>query len=186
MPRRKTSQSRCSSSVFITASPGPGELGGDLVGELELGPQGVSISFTAALTRFPSARPFTCGITRLITLPISCGEEAPDSATASPTIARSSSSESCSRHVAGDHLGLALLGLRGVGAAAVAVGLGGLEAALALALEHLDRIAAVVLLGLLERVRDQAQGMDALAVTRLERGLHVILHLVQHRHLVQV
>ena len=67
----------------------------DLVRELDLDPQGVSISFTAALTRFPSARPFTCGITRLITLPISCGEDAPDSATASPTISRSSSSDTC-------------------------------------------------------------------------------------------
>ena len=56
----------------------------------------VSISFTAALTRLPSARPFTCGITSAITLPISLGELAPDSATASPTIARSSSSEICS------------------------------------------------------------------------------------------
>ncbi len=73
-----------------------GELGGDVVRKLQLRPQGVSISFTAALTRFPSARPLTFGITRLMTLPISCGEEAPDSATASPTIARSSSSESCS------------------------------------------------------------------------------------------
>ena len=36
-----------------------GELGGDLVGELELRSQGVSISFTAALTRLPSARPLT-------------------------------------------------------------------------------------------------------------------------------
>src|SRR6185503_6994440 len=72
------------------------KLRGDLVRELDLDPQGVSISFTAALTRFPSARPFTCGITRPMTLPISCGEDAPDSATTLPTISLSSSSESCS------------------------------------------------------------------------------------------
>src|SRR4029079_12234586 len=74
----------------------PCELGGHLVRKLELRSQGVSISLTVALTRFPSARPFTCGITRPMTLPISCGEEAPDSATAFPTISRSSSSDICS------------------------------------------------------------------------------------------
>src|SRR6185503_10749905 len=72
------------------------KLGGDLVRELDMYPQGVSISFTAALTRLPSARPFTCGITRPMTLPISCGDDAPDSATALPTISLSSWSDSCS------------------------------------------------------------------------------------------
>ena len=55
-----------------------------------------SFSLTAALTRLPSARPLTFGITSAMTLPISFGELAPDSATASPTIAPRSSSESCS------------------------------------------------------------------------------------------
>ena len=73
-----------------------------------------------------------------------------------------------------DHLGLALLGLGEVVAAGVAVGLGGLEPALALALEHVDLVAAVVLLGLLQLVGDQAQRAGALAVARLERGRHVI------------
>ena len=75
---------------------GTGELGGDVVGELELRAHyAVSFSLTRALTRFPSARPLTFGITIAITLPISFGEDAPDSATASPTSASSSSSPSC-------------------------------------------------------------------------------------------
>ena len=48
----------------------------------------------SALTRLPSARPCTRGITSDITRPISCGDDAPVSATTSPTIACSSSSES--------------------------------------------------------------------------------------------
>src|SRR5204863_10188596 len=74
-----------------------GQLTGDLVGELELRPHyGFSFSRTTADTRLPSARPCTLGMTRDMTFPISLGESAPDSATASPTIECSSSSESCS------------------------------------------------------------------------------------------
>src|SRR3954451_20074700 len=71
-----------------------GQLRGHVVGKLQRGSQ-VSFSFTTALTRLPSARPCTFGITSDMTLPISFGELAPDSATASPTIAWSSWSESC-------------------------------------------------------------------------------------------
>ena len=76
----------------------PRQLGGDLVGELDLlaGHYGVSASCTAELTRRPSARPFTWGMISAMTLPISLGELAPDDATASPTMACRSSSESCS------------------------------------------------------------------------------------------
>jgi hypothetical protein len=90
------------------------------------------------------------------------------------------------RHVGGDDLRLALLGLGGVGPAAVAVGLGSLQAALALALEHLDRVRAVVLLGLLKGIRDHAKRMHSLALARLHGGLHVILDLIQQRHQLQV
>ena len=73
-----------------------------------------------------------------------------------------------------------------VRAAPVAVRLGGLQAALALALEHLHLIGAVVLFGLLEGVRDHAQRVHALALARLHRGPYVILHLIQQRHRLQV
>jgi len=76
---------------------GPCQLGGHLVGKLQLDAHyAISFSFTALLTRLPSARPFTRGITSAITWPISFGEVAPDSARASPTMALSSSSEICS------------------------------------------------------------------------------------------
>ncbi len=163
-----------------------GELRGDLVGKLELGPQGVSISFTAALTRLPSARPFTCGITRAHHLAHLLGRGGAGLGHGVADDRVQLLVRELLGHVGRDDLSLALLGLGGVGPPAVAVGLRGLEAALALALEDLDGIAAVVLLRLLESVGDQAQRMDALAVARLERGLHVILHLVQHRHLRQV
>ena len=77
--------------------PGTGQLRGHVVGELQRGSHyAVSFSLTTALTRLPSARPCTRGMTIDMTLPISFGEAAPVSATTSPTIAWSSSSESCS------------------------------------------------------------------------------------------
>ena len=76
---------------------GPRQLGGHLVAELDLlSHYGVSSSFAAPLTRLPSARPWTWGMTIAMTLPMSFGEVAPDSATASATSALSSSSEICS------------------------------------------------------------------------------------------
>ena len=80
---------------------GARQLGGHCVVEGELssshsdsGASRARRSFTAALTRFPSARPPTRGITNDITLPISRGSEAPASATAPSTSCPSSASES--------------------------------------------------------------------------------------------
>ena len=52
----------------------------------------LSRSRTAALTRFPSARPSTFGMTIPMTFPISLGSEIPASETAASTIFASSSS----------------------------------------------------------------------------------------------
>src|ERR687891_3021870 len=90
------------------------------------------------------------------------------------------------RQVRGDDLGLALLGGRGIGAAAVAVGLGGLEAALVLTLEHLDLVAAIVLGRLLELGHDQTKRVHALALAGLHGVPRVPLHLLQQRHPPQV
>src|SRR4051812_37684626 len=74
---------------------GAAQRGGDLVGELELAAhQPRSASCASADTRLPSARPSTRAIDAFMTWPMSLGELAPVSATASATIARSSSSES--------------------------------------------------------------------------------------------
>ena len=77
-----------------------------------------------------------------MTLPMSLGDEAPVSATASPTMASQLLVGELLGQVALDDLGLALLGLGELVAAGLAVGLGGLEPALALALEHGDLVAA--------------------------------------------
>jgi hypothetical protein len=55
----------------------------------------VSRALTSADTREPSAWPATRPIAAFMTLPMSCGPDAPTSAMASSTIAASSSSESC-------------------------------------------------------------------------------------------
>ena len=70
------------------------ERGGDLVGDLDLAAHQRSASCTSAETRLPSARPPTFGIAAFMTWPMSFGEVAPDSATASATMARRSSSDS--------------------------------------------------------------------------------------------
>src|SRR5205085_1201413 len=73
---------------------GPGQLGRDLVGDLDLAPQAESTSRTCAETRLPSARPPTSGIAAFMTAPMSFTDEAPESATACSTIARRSASDS--------------------------------------------------------------------------------------------
>ena len=68
---------------------GAAQLGRDLVGDLELAAHAQrSASCTSSLTRRPSARPATFAITADITLPISFGDAAPVSSTASATSAR--------------------------------------------------------------------------------------------------
>jgi hypothetical protein len=74
--------------------PGPAELGGDRVGQLDLSPHPPSTALTSRETRPPSARPSTAGSTVFMTLPMSRGDCAPASATARSTIVRSSASDS--------------------------------------------------------------------------------------------
>ncbi len=120
-----------------------------------------------------------------MTLPISFGDEAPDSATTSPTIARSSSSESwAGRYASMIAASRCSPSARSV-ARGLAVGVCGLQAALALALEHGDLVGlapACLLVRLLELVRDQAQSVHALAVARAHRVLRVGLYLFEQRH----
>ena len=74
---------------------GAAQRGGDLVGDLELAAHAQrSASCTRPETRRPSARPATRPIVAFMTLPMSLGDVAPVSASASATSARSSSSES--------------------------------------------------------------------------------------------
>ena len=73
---------------------GARQLGGHDVVELELRAHQESASLTLAETRLPSARPPTLGISTPMTLPMSAGVAAPDSAIASATSASSSSSPS--------------------------------------------------------------------------------------------
>ena len=95
LPRRNSSQSTWPSSARRIWSLEPLRAAGDLVGELELAAhQPRSASWASAETRLPSARPATRAIDAFMTWPMSLGELAPVSATASATIARSSSSES--------------------------------------------------------------------------------------------
>ena len=63
-------------------------------------------------------------------------------------------------------------------AARLAVGLGGLEALLALALEHGDLVAVAELRVLLQGVDDHPQGARALALAGLHRRAHVCLYLL--------
>ena len=86
------------------------------------------------------------------------------------------------RHVGLDDLCLALLGGGEIGSPAVPVGVGRLETALALALEHLDVTGFRLLGGLLQLVRDQPERVHALALARLHGVLHVVLHLLEDRH----
>ena len=96
-PRRKT---LAAEPVLELAENGvlrARELGRDVVveGQLAAGQRyAASFSRTAALTRLPSARPATFGITAPITLPIAAWSEAPLAAIASSTSRSSSSSES--------------------------------------------------------------------------------------------
>src|SRR5438874_2889924 len=71
-----------------------GELGRDVVGDIEHLFRQASFSFTSWLTTDPSALPETCGMTSAITRPKSRMLVAPFSAIASSTISSSSSSES--------------------------------------------------------------------------------------------
>src|SRR5690606_28421814 len=71
---------------------GAAERGGDVVADLDLAAHQPSTSRASAETRLPSARPATRSIASFITAPMSFGDEAPVSATACSTIARSSSS----------------------------------------------------------------------------------------------
>ena len=54
-----------------------GELGGDVVGELELRPHPVSDARTSSETRLPSARPSTAAIACFIDRPVSLADAAP-------------------------------------------------------------------------------------------------------------
>ena len=100
---------------------------------------------------------------------MSRGPAAPDSAIASSAIAASSSSESSAGRYARYQRASASSAAARSLAAALAVGLGGLEAALALAPQHRDLVVAAVLEVLLQRVGDQAQRADAVALARLHR-----------------
>ena len=162
---------------------GARQLGGHLVAELDLlSHYGVRSSFAAPLTRLPSARPWTCGMTMAMTLPMSFGDVAPDWATASATIALQLLVGHLLGQVGLDQLGVAL-GLAGqLVAAPLAEGLGGLQPPLALALEHGDLVVAALLDRLLELGEHHAQRARALAVARLERGVGVGLQLVEYGH----
>src|SRR5262249_54575932 len=86
------------------------------------------------------------------------------------------------RQVGLDHIGLGALGARLLVAAAASVGLRGLEPLLALALQHRDLVAVAELRVLLERVRDQAQRRNAIALAGAHRGLRVLLNPLEDRH----
>ena len=94
LPRRNSSHSTWPSSARSTASPLARQLGGDLVGELDLLTHSELRSRTSAETRLPSARPSTSAIAAFITWPMSFGDVAPVSAIARGTIPRSSASGS--------------------------------------------------------------------------------------------
>ena len=124
-----------------------------------------SFARTSSLTRLPSARPAALAITADITLPISCCDCAPVSATASATSRLELLLGDLLRQVAVDQLGLGLLGRGRLVAARLAVGLGGLGAPLALALQDRDlallvELAARLLRLLVERVEQQPQRRD--------------------------
>ena len=117
-----------------------------------------------------------------MTLPMSFGDAAPASATASATIALQLLVGDLLGQVGLDQLGVAL-GLAGqLVAAALAEGLGRLQPPLALALEHRHLVVAALLGGLLELGQHHPQRAGALAVARLQRGVGVGLQLVEHRH----
>ena len=139
----------------------------------------VSCSFAAPLTRLPSARPLTLGMTIAITLPMSFGDVGAGLGDRVGHDRPELLVGDLLGQVALDQLRLAL-GLAGqVVAAALAEGLGGLQPALALALEHLDLVAGAVLLRLLQLGHHHAQRARALAVARLQRGVGVGLHSVR-------
>ena len=118
----------------------------------------------------PSARPSDLAITAFITWPMSLGAEAPVSAIAAATIASSSSSCELRRQVPCDQLGLGLLLLGELGAAAVAELRGGLQPALALAAQHRELVVAALLGGLLQLGQHQPQRADALLLAGLHRA----------------
>ena len=87
LPLRNTSHARWVSSDFSTASSEPASSvatsGSSVIWLRTIYP--ASCSFTSSLTRRPSARPCAFAITADITFPISFGDCAPVSATASAT-----------------------------------------------------------------------------------------------------
>src|SRR6185312_16800636 len=74
------------------------------------------------------------------------------------------------------------LRLRLIGPVALAKGLGGIEAPLALALERCDLVALALLLLGLQGVDEHAEPADTLLLACLHRGLHVLLHLFEDAH----
>ena len=140
----------------------------------------MSLSRTSALTRVPSTRPPSFGIT------------APLAHVTGPRRARFGDrgiDRACQLVVG--HLGgqialdlprLGLLGLRAVLAAAVPVCGCDLQAALSLSPQDRDLVVATVLGGLLQRVGDHAQRRDAVALSRLHRRPRVALNLFENGH----
>ena len=174
----------------MIASPGPASsLATSLVSSSCVAHYAVSFSLTTALTRLPSARPCTRGITIDMTRPISFGEAAPRLGHHVAHDLVQLLVGELRRHVLLDQRRLALLAAGEVLAPGLAVGAGGLEPALALALEHRHLVGLApggVLVGLLELVAHEPQRADALAVAALHCGGDVLLDALEQRHVGQV
>ena len=140
-----------------------------------------SLSRTAALTRLPSARPPTFGITAPITLPILLGPWRP-----TPRSPRRRAPELIVGELRGqvglDHLRLGLLGGGALLAAALAEGLRRLEPALALAAEHSDLVVVARFASCWRAFASMRSVADALASRRLHRLAGVRLDLFENRH----
>ena len=169
---------------------GAGELGGDARcrGSVAGGPksQAPSLLRTAALTRLPSARPATFGITADITWPICFCSVAPVSSTAVGDQALELLVGELRRQVGLDQLRLGALGGGLLGPPGALVCLGRLDPFLAFPLQHRDLVAFAQLGVLLQRVDDQPQRRGLLAFARFHRRPHVALHLLENAHGIKV
>src|SRR3954447_8592923 len=183
LPRRNTSQSRWSSSVFMTWSPAPASsaatsfgssscvrtLGGELLSHDCADP----LSVGAALDFGHHERHHPAHL---------LGRGRAGFRDRVPHDGAQLFVGELLRHVGRDDLGLELLVLGELGAASVAVCLGGLQAALSLPLEDLDLVGVAVLGRLLQLRGDQAQRVHAPAIARLHRLRHVMLDLLEYGH----
>src|SRR4051812_12460854 len=180
LPRRKRSTSRCPSRVFSTASSEPASSAATVLS--------IVSCLRAKLLAHRLADPLAVGAAadlrhqHLHDAPHVLRLTGPGLLDGSGDQLRELLFGELGGEVSLDQLRLRLLGLGLLRSVALAQRLGGVEPALALALQRGDLVTLALLLLGLERVDEHAQLADALALAGLHRDLHVLLDLLEDAH----